>query len=150
MFKNSTTLRLGMLFVLCYLVGVLQFGSHHQFWVVEGMVFIWQIAHSMKHGGSGGVSTELVAVVVLSRVPVLCTLGLEDNVHRMTPDKIATRIIFLTMVLHLVFISLQKKFGSRLLVPKFLIPDFYEYRRTDISNSENANKECSICLNKLK
>ena len=55
-FKNINTLKFGALFVLFYFISVLLFGSSPKFWIIEGMVFMWQIIHSMRHGGSGGVS----------------------------------------------------------------------------------------------
>ena len=58
----------------------------------------------------------------------------------MTPDQLAVKIMMLIMAFHLFLIFVQRKFGSRIFVPNFLIPDFYEYRQNDMYGSENAKK----------
>ena len=58
----------------------------------------------------------------------------------MSPDKAAANILVIILAFHLMLIFVQRKIGSRILVPQFLIPDFYEYRRNDTYMGENSRK----------
>ena len=86
-FRNPTNFKLAIAFVVGYFMGVLIYGGYPSFWVAESMIFLWQITHSLRHGGFGGVSLELVVVVLLSRIPLFITLGSADNIQKMTPQK---------------------------------------------------------------
>lgn len=132
--------KLALAFTLLYFFIVWQFGHKPAFWVGEGCVFLWQIVHLLMNGGAGGVSIELVLVVILSRIPLLTTLGSSENIYRMAPHSLAWKIIAIITMLHLAFILLQKKFGSRFIIPKVIIPDYYDYRRSAKYSTEDAKQ----------
>ena len=58
----------------------------------------------------------------------------------MNPDKAASNLLMVILVFHLFLIGVQKKFGSRIFVPTFLIPNFYDYRHASLTESEDAKR----------
>lgn len=93
------------------------------------MIFLWQIGYSISRGGSGGVSMQLVLVVLLSRIPLLAQMKSEDNALKLKPDNMAANFIIVCMVIHLIILALQRRFGGRFFTPKSIIPDYFDYLR---------------------
>lgn len=60
-----------IVFSIVYFKLVYDYYMNGEFWIFESMIFLWQIVYSISRGGTGGVSMELVIVVVLSRIPLL-------------------------------------------------------------------------------
>lgn len=81
-FKNKINLIIGIGFVLVYFVLCYWGYQSHGFWVLESMVFLWQVMHGMLYGVMGGVSFDLIAVVLGSRFLLWHFLVSQDNVLR--------------------------------------------------------------------
>jgi hypothetical protein len=114
------------------------------------MIFLWQIVYSISRGDSGGVSLTLVAVIIMSRIPLLIVMKTYSPILEVKPDDLASNLIITTMSLHLIIISLQKIKGSRFFIPLGIIPDFFDYSRKTTYQTTIAQETCSICLNELR
>ena len=111
--------------VYCYLVG--QYYESRGFWVFESMIYLWQIYHSMIHGGVGGASLDLLLIILISRFPLWHLLLSDDNIFRLEPSSTTFFLIFVNTVLHLSIIGVQRKYGGRFLIPQQLIPGYHDY-----------------------
>ena len=50
----------------------------------------------------------------------------------------------------LAFIAMQRYFGSRFMIPKELIPDYFSYFHKISTEEESAKEICPICAQMLK
>lgn len=94
------------------------------------MLLLWQIIHSTINGGSVGAGFELITVVILNRIPILIILFNGSLLFKVDPKPSAGIIIILILIFHILVILIQKKFGSRILIPNIFIPDYHKYLRT--------------------
>ena len=114
------------------------------------MIYLWQIYHSMVHGGVGGASLDLLLIILISRFPLWHLLLSDDNIFRLEPSASAFLLIFVNTVLHLSIIGVQRKYGGRFLIPQQLIPGYHDYFKAEAYDGEIAKSECSICLNEIR
>ena len=82
-FKNLLNFILCLVFIITYIALVYFFYESSLFWVFESMIFLWQIYHSMKNGGTDSVSLDLILIIVLSRLPLWYLLGSTENALRL-------------------------------------------------------------------
>ena len=139
-FRNKLQLLLGLLFTLAYFCLTYFFYTKGGFWVIEFNIFVWQICYSIYRGGAGGVSLELVLVIILSRIPLLVLLKSDENILKLRSDPIACQFAISIIVLHLVVIWVQKNFGARCFTPVRFIPNYYNYIRQALYASEISSK----------
>lgn len=128
-FRNKKMFVFGIVFAVGYFVMVYLWYNNGMFWVIENMLFLWQIGYSVVRGGEGGLEISLVFVILLSRIPLLAVITSEDNIFKFTPNHLLNKFIIATIVFHLIVIFFQKKKGGRFFTPVSFIPDYYNYMR---------------------
>lgn len=86
-----------------------------------------QINYSYSTGGRGGLSLVLVLTLHFMRIPYFYYRFASPQLTREPSDYKALGIFIITNAAMLVFIIMQNYFGSRFMIPKELIPDYFNY-----------------------
>jgi transmembrane E3 ubiquitin-protein ligase len=98
------------------------------FWILESFCLLaLQINYSYSMGGRGGLSVVLVATLVFMRFPHFYYLFSCPQITREPIDIKALGIFMIVNAALLTFIIMQRYFGSRFIIPKELIPDYFNY-----------------------
>lgn len=84
-------------------------------------------------GGRGGMAIKLVLTIIFTRVPFIYYRYYCEVLTRVPNNaKLLFAFIAISIIL-LTFITLQRYFGSRFLIPKELIPDYHPYFKLETS-----------------
>ena len=87
---------------------------------------------------------KLVLTIAITRIPfIYYRFVMEELTGRKNSPKLLFAFIGINIIL-LTFIALQRYFGSRFLIPKELIPDYFNYFQKDI-DTDSLKETCSIC-----
>lgn len=114
---------LSIYFVLVYI-----FYHNLVFWIYEAFLLLAvQMSYSYSMGGRGGMAIKLVVTIVITRIPfVFYRFYFEELTRYPNNAKLLLTFIGICIIM-LTFITLQRYFGSRFLIPKELIPDYFNY-----------------------
>lgn len=117
---------IGYLLLYFVLVGV--FYQNLVFWIYETFFLLAiQMSYSYSVGGRGGMAIKLVLTIIITRIPfVFYRYYFEVLTRSPNNPKLLITFIGITVIM-LTFITLQRYFGSRFLIPKELIPDYFNY-----------------------
>jgi hypothetical protein len=114
---------LSIYFVLVYI-----FYMNLVFWIYEAFFLLAvQMSYSYSMGGRGGMAIKLVITIVITRIPFIFYRFYFEVLTRY-PNNAKLLLTFIGIcIIMLTFITLQRYFGSRFLIPKELIPDYFNY-----------------------
>ena len=73
----------------------------------------------------------------------------DGNMFHLKPDYLLCLGCIMIMLTSMILLSIQKKYGSRSLLPSFLIPKKFEEFKFFMNEEESTHVECSICLTSL-
>lgn len=115
--KTKVTILVGYLLVYFLLVGF--FYKNLVFWIYETFLLLAvQISYSYSVGGRGGMAIKLVLTIIITRIPfVFYRYYFEVLTRYPNNPKLLITFIGITIIM-LTFITLQRYFGSRFLIPK--------------------------------
>ncbi len=132
-------------YLLIYFVLVFFFSKNLVFWINEVFFLMAvQMSYSYAVGGRGGMAIKLVLTIIVTRIPFVYYRFYSQVLTR-SPNEPKLLITFIGIsIIMLTFITLQRYFGSRFLIPKELIPDYFNYfqRETD---PEIWKEQCPVC-----
>ena len=98
------------------------------FWIYEGFIlFATQVSYAYSKGGRGGMPVKLVLTILVTRLPFSYYRFLMEDVTKLPNSSILIVAFIGSNIILLTFIALQRYFGSRFLIPKELIPDYFDY-----------------------
>jgi len=121
------------------------------FWIFESFCLMaLQINYSYSMGGRGGLSVPLVFTLLVMRIPYFLYRFASPQITREPTDFKSLGIFMMVNAVLFVFIIMQRYFGSRFMIPKELIPDYFNYYNKIDHNDEMLNETCPICTNTLK
>jgi hypothetical protein len=109
-----------------------------------------QINYSYSMGGRGGLSVTLVCTLIFMRAPYFYYRFASPQITREPTDFRALGVFMTVNAVLLMFIIIQRYFGSRFMIPKELIPDYFNYFQRIAMGEEVLEASCSICMEKLK
>ena len=138
------------LYLIIYFALVYQFESSLIFWIYESFVLLaLQINYAYSVGGRGGMAITLVITILVTRIPFIFYRFYCEVLTR-EPNNPKMLIVFIGVnIIMLAFVTLQRYFGSRFLIPKELIPDYFNYYRKE-EKEEVLKENCPICTVPLK
>ncbi len=84
------------------------------------------------------------------RIPYFYYRLESPQITREPSDYKALGIFIITNAALLIFIIMQRYFGSRFMIPKELIPDYFNYFQRIAVGEEALEEVCPICTLKLK
>jgi len=138
-------------FLLIYFSLVYVFQRNLVFWIYEGFLLLaMQINYAYSLGGKGGMSITLLLTIIFTRVPFVYYRYYLENLTR-EPNNVKMLIVFVGIsIILLGFITLQRYFGSRFIIPNELIPDYFNYYKKLEMQDKKLEETCSICTIPLK
>lgn len=72
----------------------------------------------MINGGKGGLPYDLMGFMILSRLPLIYMLSIDNNIYRIPPVNTQVLILlFVVFIVHWVVIWLQSKKGGQFMIP---------------------------------
>ena len=75
--------------------------------------------------------------------------GLRFSFFKLTPVPYFSYVLVLQLLFCMSIFLLQKIFGATFFLPRFLIPNYYNYSRKFADHPADANLSCPICFNRL-
>jgi hypothetical protein len=70
-FKENRMMLAGLAFFIVHQFASFRFFYSREYWIVESMLFLWQIAYSVSRGGKGGIPITLMILILISRIPLM-------------------------------------------------------------------------------
>jgi hypothetical protein len=122
-----------IIYLIIYFTLVFLYWKSQIFWIYETFIlFATQISYAYSKGGKGGMAIKLVLTIIFTRVPfIYYRYNFEELTRRQNSPLLLVAFIGINIIL-LTFIALQRYFGSRFLIPKELIPDYFNYFQKEI------------------
>ena len=109
-----------------------------------------QAAYSYWVGGRGGITIQLIGMLILMRVSFFYYLFNCPQITRNPIDHQLERLAIMVHAVLFLFFGLQRYFGSRFIIPKELIPDYFDYYKRLETSHKDLEEVCPICTLKLK
>lgn len=122
------------------------------FQVLNSLILLPQIIHNAYRGIKPGFSSGYYLVIFSNQLYVFYYRGIPHNLLRISPSFPVCACICLSMLLQLLILACQDKYGSRFFIPKCCIPNYYNYYievdLTDVNKSMThpLMEDCPICL----
>jgi hypothetical protein len=127
-FNTRSRVVLLVLFLGVYFALVGFYWTSQLFWIYEGFIlFAVQISYAYSKGGRGGMAVKLVLTILVTRIPFSYYRFVMEDVTKLPNSPILIVAFIGSNIILLTFIALQRYFGSRFLIPKELIPDYFDY-----------------------
>lgn len=121
------------------------------FWTYESFCLLaLQINYSYHAGGRGVKFGSLFITLFSMKFPYFYYLLFCPQLTRQPTDSRLIVIFATVNLILLLFIILQSALGSRFLIPKELIPDYYNYTLRVLPEDSILSEDCPICLIALK
>ena len=135
-FTNKRMLFFAVLFLVTYWYLASKYFHDAFFWIIELTIMMQlQILHSMLNGGKGGLPYDLMGFMIVSRLPFIYMETSTENIWKMpVMDSQYVKLLMGVFLLHLIIIVLQSIKGGQFLVPKKIIPGYFNYYISRQSN----------------
>lgn len=121
--------------------------------IVYLCTWTFQIIHSIQRATRPPMSNWYIILSTLSKVFLPIYLKAYDgNAFELRPSYLKVSIIVLFVLIQMVILLMQKRFGAKFLVPKCWKTLPYDYYRKSINVDDHIsqNPTCVICLESLK
>ena len=144
-----------LIMALCFVLGYWQLAGEYLhdagFWAVEVTLMLQlQVVHSMLNGGKGGLPYDLMSFMIVSRLPLMYMLAVDNNIFKTPPVSSNYLVLLATVfILNAGLIFLQSIKGGQFMIPNEIIPGFYNYYYTESSSEKKLEEECPICTTPL-
>jgi hypothetical protein len=134
----------------------LNYFFEYEYWLIflQHLIMVPQIVHNVLKGNNPGFSPYyIIGFLGLRFLIPLYQRGCPGNHFSLEPMPILVSILAGLYIVEVMFsliqiliLYFQSKYGPRFFVPKFLLPNYYNYNVKLKLSEENKDLECTICL----
>lgn len=121
------------------------------FFYLTGFFFVPQIVHNAMRGQRYRFNATYAFFLGLARIALpLYVKVCPVSIYKLTPDPTFGFCYGGIVVLQIIILALQDRFGSRFFIPKYFLPEQYNYFvniKTD--STEEEVESCPICMDPL-